>query len=183
MVEGRAVDGLRDAEVGQDYPILWAQQDIGRFHVAVHDSCLVCRSQPGQDAQADPGHPGRRQGTLVADGIAQRLERHEFHHDGRTAAFFEEVVHPDHVRVAESCQHLRFAHRAAADGFPLSLVHFRKPDDFLDRHVPVEQFIAGAPDGTHAAAADHDAKPVPASEQALSPRRGHSRPLPGRKPA
>ena len=43
------------------------------------------RSQPGQDTQADPGRLNRRQRPAVADRVAQRPERHEFHHDDRPA--------------------------------------------------------------------------------------------------
>ena len=83
------------------------------------------------------------------------------------AVFLEDVVHADHVRMAEPRGHLRFSHRAAPDNVPLSIVHFRRPDNLLDRHIPVEQFVVRPPDGTHAAAADYGAKPVPVGEETL----------------
>ena len=117
---------------------------------------------------------------LVAaiDRVAQRRGRHEFHHDGRPAIILDDVVHADHVRVAEPRGQLRLSHRAAAAGFPLSILHLRWQDDLLDRHIPGEQFVAGTPDHAHPAAADDGTKPVPSGKEASWLRHGHFRRLP-----
>ena len=120
----------------------------------------------------------RRQRPVIADRVTQRPERHEFHHDGRPAIIVDDVVHADHVRVAEPRGHLRLSHRAAAAGFPLSILHLRRQDDLLDRHIPGEQFVAGPPDHAHPAAADDGTKPVPSGKKASWLRLGHFRRLP-----
>jgi hypothetical protein len=61
---------------------------------------------------------------------------------------------------------------------PLSLVHLRRPDDFLDRDIPIEHFVARPPDSAHAAAADNGTKPVPVGKKSLRLARDHCQPLP-----
>ena len=117
--QGRAVGGLGDPEVGQHHPALRAEQDVGRFHVPVHHPGLVHRAQGGQHAQADPGRLGRGQRPVLGHGVAQRAERDELHDDAGPVVLLDDVVHADHVRVAEPRGQLRFPHGAAAGDLPL----------------------------------------------------------------
>ena len=164
--QGRAVGGLGDPEIGQYHPAFRAEQDVSRFHVTVHHAGLVHGAEGGQDAQADPGRLGRGHGPVFGHSIAQRAERHEFHDDGRPVALLDDVVHADHIRMADPRGQLRFPHGPPRH-LPLFRVELHRPDDFLDRHVAVEQFVARPPDGTHPAAADDGKKPVPSGQQSL----------------
>jgi hypothetical protein len=62
--------------------------------------------------------------------------------------------------------HLGLAHRAAAGRLPVGRIQLGRPDDLLDGHVPVEQFVARLPDRAHPAAADDGIEPVPPAQYA-----------------
>jgi hypothetical protein len=117
-------------------------------------------------------------GPVVANGIAQRAERDELHDDGRLVVLLDDVVYADHVRVPQPRGQPRLSHRALAGDLPFVRGHLRRPDDFLYRHVPVEQFVARPPDRTHPAAADDGTKTVPPGQESLRLARSHHRPLP-----
>jgi hypothetical protein len=165
--QGRAVGGLGDTKVGQDDPALGTQQDVGRLHVPVHHPGLVHRAQGAQHAEADLGRLGRGNRPVLGHRVAQRAERDELHDDAGAVVFLDDVVDGHHVRVMEARRQLRFADGAAAGDLTLGRVELRRPDDLLDGHVPVEQFVARLPDRAHSAPADDGAEPVSVSENSL----------------
>src|SRR5256885_9802819 len=70
-------------------------------------------------------------------------------------------------RVTDACAHLGLAPRAAPRGLAFGRIQQVRPDDLLDGHVPVEQFVARPPDRAHPAAADDGLEPVPPAQDAL----------------
>ena len=176
--QGRAVVGLGDPEVGQDHPVLRAEQDVRGLNITMDDTGLVRGPQASQHTQAHAGRLGGGQGTVLGDDLAQRTERHEFHHDRRTVVFLDDVVDGHDVRMAQPRGHLRFPHGTVACGLAFRRAHLRRPDDFLNRHIPVEQFIARPPDSAHPALTDNRAKPVAPGQQAIWLASSHFRRLP-----
>ncbi len=164
--QGRAVGRLGDPEVGEDDPAVGTEQDVGRLHIAVQDAGLVRSGERGQHAQSDPGRLAGGQGPFRRDRITERAVGYEFHHQARPAVFLEEVVDAHDVRMPEPCGHLGFPHGTLPGRFPLLRVHLRRPDDFLERHVPFQQFVPCPPDGTHPALTDNGQQPVPSGQEA-----------------
>jgi len=66
-----------------------------------------------------------------------------------------------------------------AEGFSFRRVELGRPQDLLDRHIPVQGLVTGKPDNTHPAAADDSLKPVPPGEKVPRLSRTHPSPLPG----
>ena len=145
--QGRAVGGLGDPKVGQHNPALRPEQDIRGFYVTVHDTgvCTARRAastlRPIRAASAGT-EAGRRERHRAASGSD------ELHDDGRLVVLLDDVVYADHVRVPQPRGQPRLSHRALAGDLPFVRGHLRRPDDFLYRHVPVEQFVARPPDRT-----------------------------------
>jgi hypothetical protein len=159
-----ALDG-GDAEVGQHHPVVVGQQHVRRLDVAVPYPGPVRRHQGGQDLQADLGGAARFQRALGGHHLLQRAGRHVLHDDPGAAVGLEDVVHLDHMGVAQPGRGAGLAQRAPLHRVPLAGHQLRWQDDLLDRDVAVERLVAGEPDFAHAAPAERVAQPVAAGEQ------------------
>ena len=97
---GRALQHLRDAEVGEGEAVVPADQDVRRLDVAVEDPRLV-RGVERVAQLADPGD-GLREGDRRADHpVAERSPFEVRHHEVRQALFVAVVVDREDVRVVE----------------------------------------------------------------------------------
>ena len=146
--QGRAVGGLGDPEIGQHHPAVRAEQDVSRFHVTVHHAAS-CTARRAAGRSGRPGPPRReswarlRPRHRAASGTASPMTM-----DGRSPSSMMSYTPTTFgwrtraascaSRTARQARHLPAPPRRAA-----------RPDDFLDRHVAVEQFVARPPDSAH----------------------------------
>ena len=79
--------------------------------------------------------------------------------------------------MAQARGHLGLTQRAASRDVAFGGVQMRRPDDFLDRDIPAEQLVAGAPDDSHPAPADNGLKPVTPGKKAFWLSGTHVRPI------
>ena len=82
--ERGVVDGAGQPEIREQHAIdRVLQQNVGRLHVAVHDSLRVGRRQSGRRLPRDPQHLFDLERPVLVDAGLQRVPRHELHHQVR----------------------------------------------------------------------------------------------------
>jgi len=123
--------------------------------VALVDASLdKIEAQIAEHGQADLGDPGRWQWAVLLDDLGQGSRRDVFHDDPRAAPVLGHVIDGDHRRVVEPGRGLGLAQYPLEGGGPLLIGKGVGDLDFLERHVAVEQLIAGAPHHSHGSAAE-----------------------------
>ena len=139
---GGAITGVGrgDAEVGQFRLALGGEQDVGRFHVAVHESPAVERRQRVGDRRA---RRRDRQGVHRAEveSSAQIAAVHPLEHDGGRRAG-EGVVDGDEAGMGDRRRGAGLLSEPRAQ-----LVVGQMGVQDLHRHAAVEELVVGGPDG------------------------------------
>ena len=153
----RGVSGpVGDAEVGDlDLPV-WADQDVARLDVAVHDAGRVRDRQRFADL-ADDVHRGLGvQPPLFAQHLPQVPALDELHHDEVQIAVLTGVEDLRDVRVTQggggTCLTDEPGHERRVVGVLLL--------EELDRHPPIESFVDRLVDRAHAAGGDAANQPI-----------------------
>ena len=150
---GVALEG-GDAEVGQHGPVVAAEQHVARLDVPVHHPGRVRHAQRGQQLPGHLGGPPRRQRPRGREHLVQGLRVYQLHDDPRSASVLGHVVDGDDRRVVEPGGGLGLAQRPLVRVGPFGVGEGLGDLDFLDRHVAVQELIAGTPDYPHGTAAD-----------------------------
>ncbi len=138
---------VRQAEVGDLHLLLAVDHDVARLDVAVHHAVPVRVGQSGEDLFADLQHLVRREFSLPAQAILQRLALDVLHHDEIGLAFAAAVNHADDVRVIQVGEDRRFPLEPLDEELVLGEI-FRK--DF-DGDGAVEGQLPAAENDGHAA--------------------------------
>ncbi len=99
---------VRQAEVGDLHLLLAVDHDVARLDVAVHHAVPMRVGQPGEDLFADLQHLLRREFSLPAQAVLQRLALDVLHHDEIGLAFAAAVNHADDIRVIQVGEDRRF---------------------------------------------------------------------------
>lgn len=92
--------------------------------------------------------------------------------------FLDDVVDGDDIRVMEPGRHLRFPDRAAPRVLSFRVTQVGWPDNLLNRHVAVQQFVMSTPYGPHPAVTDGLVEPIAPGEKAYLLSRIHLARLP-----
>jgi len=112
--------------------------------------------------------------------IAERRVGDQLHDYPRPPAVLNDVIHANDVQVIKPSRRAGLAKTTLPELIPLPGAELWRPEDLLDRHVPVEELVAGQPDKAHPATADDSPQPVPPGEDVLPPQSARS---PGYPPA
>ncbi|OQA94875.1 MAG: hypothetical protein BWY25_02630 [Chloroflexi bacterium ADurb.Bin222] len=108
----RPLQGLRDAEICNHDPVVFREQDIRRFDIAVQKAPFVCIIQCLRYLPQNPNRPLQRQGALIKDHLLQRLALNIFHGDENVAFLLAHLVNGHDVRVAQVGSHDRLLLKA-----------------------------------------------------------------------
>ena len=104
------VGGAGQAEVGEHGPLdPFLQQDVGRLHIAMHQSLLVRRRQPGSGLHADAEDFLEFEGALRGEPLGQRFAGHQRHDQERQPSAGLHLVDGQHVRMHDGRRRLRLA--------------------------------------------------------------------------
>ena len=141
------VERAGDPEVGDLRPAVAVEEHVLRLHVPVHDPVLVRAREPLADLDREVERTPHRQRPLPGDELLQVLAVDVLEHDVLPAAVLAAVDHRDDVRVRE----LRHRPRLAAEALDRLRVCAVVLVQELQRHVPLEQRVAGPVDGRHSA--------------------------------
>ncbi len=143
------LEHLGQAEVEQLDVALVGDHHVGGLEVAVHDAALVGVGQRAGDGQrvVEPLLGGQ---GAAAHGIAQRAALQQLHHQVGRALVLADLVDDRDVGVRQRRRGLRLALEAQP---PVAVGHQLGRQD-LDRDLPLEPGVDGAPDHAHAARAD-----------------------------
>ncbi len=159
--------GAGDAEVDQVGKILAGNQDVLRFHIAMHHARGVGRVQRGGNLGDDRYRAWRGQGAEALEDAVQVGALDQAHLQEHLPVDFAVVVDRHHVGFLQPAGDAGFAlhalpkHRIAAEGFRHQ----------LDRDGPLFDGVLGLVDFAHPATAQQP-------RQAVGPERGpHSRAL------
>ncbi len=175
-----AVEGARQAEVGQVRDALLVEQDVLRLDVAVDDPRGVRGGQRARDPDADQRHPLRRQRALLGDDGLQRRPVDEIHHDvGPALVVLADVVDGHDVGVHDLGRRQRLAPEALVEDAAL----VAPPLEQLDRDLALEHGVQRHEDRRHPAVAGDPVEPVAPAEQPLRPHRPSLFPKRKRRPA
>ena len=143
-----ALDGLRDAEIGQLHRPVAAQQDVGRLDVAVDDAGGMGVVERIRDRTHDL-HRAARLDRAARQDVGERLTVHVFHDEKHGFVVLVDVEDRDEVLVAQRGAELGLALEAArVDVVALARVHALHGD------IAVEPLVVGQVDGRHAARAE-----------------------------
>ncbi len=177
---GLALD-LRDAEVGEDDPVVAAQQDVVRLHVTVQDARRVGRFEGAEHLEADAGRVPRVEGALL-QRVAQRAAGHQLHHDPRLTVDDGHIVHVHDGRVIEPGRRAGLAAHPLEGLLPFAFGKVVRDARFLHGDLAVHRLVLGAPHRAHTAVPELAEQPVPAGYEAsgagvgrLGPRRTRRR--------
>jgi len=147
----------RDAEVDQLHAVR-GDHHVAGLHVAMHDAAGVRGAQRVGHLRADR-HRGTPRQRALGQQIGQRPAVDQLHHHERQAVLgLAEVVHLDHVRVAQPGGGARLD----PDPVQQHRVGGRLRGQHLDRDLPVEHLVTSPPDHRHAAGAEPLGQPVSA---------------------
>ncbi|GAA1404173.1 hypothetical protein GCM10009639_49860 [Kitasatospora putterlickiae] len=148
-----------DAEVGEDGGAVRAQQHVAGLDVAVLDAGRVRGAQRGEHTAADPGGLGDGE-RAAGDPVGEAAAGDQFHDQpgvGVPGGVDDVVDHRD-VRVLEAGERAGLAQHALAQfvgGGGVGRGHRRvRRADLLERDLAVQHGVAGAPDQSHAPAAE-----------------------------
>ncbi len=107
----------REPEVGQQRTVVGVDEDVFRFHVAVHDTHRVRRAERARDVAREPLGALRLEAPVLADQLLERAPGHVRHDERESGvAQLQHVAHAHDVRVNEPLEESRLA-REAADRF------------------------------------------------------------------
>lgn len=151
-----------EAEVSQVDLIAGPEKHVRRLDIPVQHPRTMRGPDGGEHRQPGLGRPGGPQRPVAGNYLTQGRIRHELHDQPRALVMFDDVVHADDAGMREPRRGSSLAQDAFPDVGAFPLVKIRRPDRFLDRNSPGQERVFGRPDDTHAATADHAAKPVPA---------------------
>ena len=174
MTAPGAVSGstLADFEMPKSVTLMspdGGDEQVGRFHVAMHDAVRVRVFERVGDLRTDRGHLARRERATRLDDVAQALANDQLHHEVRAVRVFARVVDRHHVRVVEA----RRRPRLVAEALARPLQRRRRQ---LHRDPAVEEHVARGEDLAHAADSQQLLEPVAAAEHVSY--RGHQANIP-----
>jgi hypothetical protein len=86
-----------DAEVGEFGDAAVSDQDVGRFHIAVHYAHGVGRCERSRDLPDDRPCGLDAEPTVFVDVVGERLAGHVLHHDIGHTVFDHQVEHANRV--------------------------------------------------------------------------------------
>ena len=153
---------LGNAEIGDPDVSTREEHDIRRLDVAMDDAVrmsVVERPRRRRDDAEDLA--GRQRRSLARQQGVERLALDQFHHDVSDVRLFGKVENRNDIRMRQPRRRLSFPKQ------PFALTgRLRRRDTFggpeyLDRHRPAEERIAGAIHLPHSAASDELLKFVP----------------------
>ncbi len=134
-------------------------------------------AQRAEQGQADPRHLAGRQRAAAGQPVVEGRAVDQLHDDPGARVLFDDVVHDDHVRMLDPRDGPGLAHGAR----PLRAGRAVVQVQFLDRDLAAQHLVGGAPDRSHAAAAEPFAQAVAAGDEpALAPQAPHGVILPQR---
>lgn len=141
-----------------------------------------------QQSQADTGHFAGCERAAADEPVREGLAVDQLHDDPGAAVLFDDIVHDDHVRVPDPRDGPGLAHRplplgrgvgAARTGHAAPLAGLLVHVQDLHGDLTGQQFVGGAPDRAHAAAAEPFAQAIAAGDEpALAPEAPHGVILP-----
>ncbi len=161
---GLALD-LRDAEVGEDDPVVAAQQDVVRLHVTMQDARCVGRFEGAEHLEADAGRVPRVEGALL-QRVAQRAAGHQLHHDPRLTVDDGHIVHVHDGRVVEPGRRAGLAAHPLEGLLPFAFGKVVRDARFLHGDLAVHRLVLGTPHRAHTAVPELAEQPVPVSYEA-----------------
>jgi len=141
----RRVPLLRETEVENLDALVFRQEKVLRFEIAMDDAFLVRRGHPPRGLERDLDRPLLREGPGF-EPVAQRLSLEELRDGVRDALVEAEIVDREDVRVGERRDSLGFA----LESLPRVRVHGQSLGEDLDRDLAVEPGVLGAIDLSHA---------------------------------
>ncbi len=109
--------GLDQAEIGQGHLVGGANDDVGRFYVAVHQSLLVGIIERARQLSHDTQNPGERQLPGLLDLTLQGLAVQVFHDDVLELLVRANVKDDYNIRVPEVGSRDRLAAKALRELF------------------------------------------------------------------
>jgi hypothetical protein len=139
--------------------MVFEQQHVFGFHVAVDDALTVCVVEGPRELLHHPARVAQGQRALADQSGAERFTRDERHHEVEQPAGFTRIEEGQDVRVVEACEDLDFAIEAVdADRGR----HFRA--HHLDRDVARVPDVTRAIDDRHGALAEVADVAIPAGQ-------------------
>ena len=156
---------VSDAEIRDLHGPVRRQQQVARFHVTMNDVLQVRRGQARGRLFDDVDRAVLRQRSLLSELRGDSAAFDQLHHQEEAFVVTTEVVHRDHMRVAQP----RGSSRLPLKSFARSGVLIRRQQQ-LDRDNPPQQFVRGTEHLPHAAPTDRGAQSVPLSNKHPDPR-------------
>jgi len=132
---------------------LTSEKEIGWFEIAVDDLRSMCRLEPFGDLHHQGRQSVQRHARPASQDRRQVFTLEQLHDDEGVPFFDPDLVHGDHVGVAEGGQCLGLAEQSCGIGPAAAREH-------LDRDLAQQELIDARIDGSHAPAADELGDPV-----------------------
>ncbi len=139
-----------DAEVEHGDGAVLLHHHVARLEVAVDDRHGVHGAQYGAQLRGDGRRPLPRVGVVFGEVVAEVGAVDVLHDEEQLLALAARVVHRDQAGVVDLGGHPALAHEAAAQFVGLLSGHLVGAQQ-LHRHAPVQPFVVGRPDLSHAA--------------------------------
>jgi hypothetical protein len=139
-------------------------QDVGWFHISVHDAHAVCRIQCRRNL-TDPAS------SLIVvnairgpDPVGKRRPRDVFHDYIRHAVVDYEIVHANRIRMRQPGSKPGLSHHSIQTS---AIVAAGSGKKLLDRDLPVQQLIFCEPHLTHRAPPERAQTTIATSQHGL----------------
>jgi hypothetical protein len=152
---------LGKPKVGEKGAVVLVDEDVARFHVAMHEPLRVCRVERLGDRREDAKRSVRLQPSVALENVAEVAPGDETHGEIQLALCLARAVDRDDSRVLDSGSRSRLAQEALTE----AIVAAQLRREQLERDRTVELLVHGQVDS---------ACPTFA-EQAHNPETGHLR--------